>query len=64
VSNLGSFSRIKIERKMVVLTGMYQTAVIAKSWETCDKFRTNFFSAEDRDRWWALVSAVMNLRIP
>ena len=60
MSNLGNLSRIKIERRMVVLPGMYQTAVPTKSWEPCVKFQINFFGAEDRDRWRALERAVMS----
>jgi len=64
VSNLGNFSWMNIEREIIVLPGMFQTAVPAKSWESCDKFQTNFFGTEDGDRWRALENVVMNLRIP
>jgi hypothetical protein len=61
---LDNFSRKKMARKMAVLPGMYQTAVPAKSWKPCDKLQTNYFSAQDRDRWPAFIKAVMNLQIP
>jgi hypothetical protein len=46
MSNLSSFSRIEMARKVAVLPGKYQTAVPANSWKLCDKLHTNYFCAQ------------------